>query len=592
MKNQDQQQRFGLRKLSTGMASVLLAVAFLGYGTVAHADAQPASNEATTTTTAVQSITNQAGGSSPANNQPAAEAQVAQPNVSTVQTSNPAQESKVTVHFQYSLNHSSLDNAQTVHEPVTVSGQPGAPITPVADAVKPVVQSILNDHPDWYIASGISTLNNDRTFPIADFSDTITFLTAQKYNSVEMVFDGSGSTMIAKGTTQAQYNNEIGGNSTGENFRNWTEQTFESQTLPAKNGHPVFVTRVKVNVASTPSAGAWPFITPDKDGKSLQNYADELQSQLDKWLRENPYSSTLPTYTIKAPMDVTFTVSDSVTSTVGRQIDVHFPANAGSGDGKVDLNQVNPYYYREADQKVSPNVDGTWPSVSYGAQSLSDALQDGTYTNAQTGHDGQTLPSFDGYTPYISGVVVTGAHQYSAQADKLLDELDAAIRQNPYEVPAYALDFPFLVSFHVNYALTDSVGREIHVHFPENAGSGNGKVDVSHQNPYYYKEAKRTVSSKDNGQTWSPVSYDTQSLSDALQDGTYTNAQTGHDGQALPSFDGYTPYIDAVVVGHDSKYSAQATKLRQKLEDIISQNPYEIPAYTLNLPLWVSFHVH
>lgn len=46
-KMEPQRQRFGLRKLSVGVASVLLGTTFMVGGTVAHADSTPAPTVAT-----------------------------------------------------------------------------------------------------------------------------------------------------------------------------------------------------------------------------------------------------------------------------------------------------------------------------------------------------------------------------------------------------------------------------------------------------------------------------------------------------------------------------------------------------------------
>ena len=50
-KMEQQRQRFGLRKLSVGVASVLLGTTFMVGGTVAHADSTPTTEEATTANT-------------------------------------------------------------------------------------------------------------------------------------------------------------------------------------------------------------------------------------------------------------------------------------------------------------------------------------------------------------------------------------------------------------------------------------------------------------------------------------------------------------------------------------------------------------
>ena len=50
-KMEPQRQRFGLRKLSVGVASVLLGTTFMVGGTVAHANSTPTTQEATTANT-------------------------------------------------------------------------------------------------------------------------------------------------------------------------------------------------------------------------------------------------------------------------------------------------------------------------------------------------------------------------------------------------------------------------------------------------------------------------------------------------------------------------------------------------------------
>ncbi|WP_242363912.1 mucin-binding protein [Limosilactobacillus antri] len=266
----------------------------------------------------------------------------------------------------------------------------------------------------------------------------------------------------------------------------------------------------------------------------------------------------------------------AITDKSQQVIDVKFPLNLGD----VQINDQNAYYYRTtSSQSVKSTDDGqTWTSASFAATSLNDALQ-GTYTNAQTGYRGQTLPKFPGYTPFLSAAFVTGSNAYQAEASALLQQLSAAIKQNPYEIPAYTLNYPLMVTFSVSYKT--NTWQQLDVRFSGQPGDNN----------YYYKtNSQQEISQNDNRNTWNSVSYAATSLNDALQ-GTYTNAQTGHRGQTLPSHPGYVPYILGVVVSNDDTYQAEASALLDQLNAEIAQNPYEIPAYTLTVPLNVTFHV-
>ena len=267
---------------------------------------------------------------------------------------------------------------------------------------------------------------------------------------------------------------------------------------------------------------------------------------------------------------------EAITDKSQQVIDVQFPLNLGD----VQINDQNAYYYRTtSSQSVKSTDDGqTWTSASFAATSLNDALQ-GTYTNAQTGHRGQALPKFPGYTPFLSAAFVTGSDAYRAEASALLQQLSAAIKQNPYEIPAYTLNYPLLVTFRVSYKT--NTWQQLDVRFSGQPGDNN----------YYYKtNSQQEISQNANGNTWNSVSYAATSLNDALQ-GTYTNAQTGHRDQTLPSHPGYVPYISGVVVSNDDTYQAEASALLDQLNAEIAQNPYEIPAYTLTVPLNVTFHV-
>lgn len=263
-----------------------------------------------------------------------------------------------------------------------------------------------------------------------------------------------------------------------------------------------------------------------------------------------------------------------ITDQAEQEFDVQFPINAGN----IQINDQNAYYYKDTYQNTESSDNGrTWTPVSYEATSLSDALQGNDYTNAQTGLRNQNLPKFNGYIPFLSAVMVTGSNNDEATA--LLNQLTAAIKRNPYEVPAYTLNSPLLVTFRVSY-MTET-WQQLDVRFSGQPGDNN----------YYYKtNNKQEIIQDVNGNNWKKVSYGATSLADALQ-GTYTNAETGYGNQNLPNRSGYTPYLSFVVVANDPTYEAEAAALLNELTAAIKQNPYEIPAYTLTVPLNVTFNV-
>ncbi|WP_242335475.1 mucin-binding protein [Limosilactobacillus urinaemulieris] len=355
------------------------------------------------------------------------------------------------------------------------------------------------------------------------------------------------------------------------------ESTVGKQQLPVTttNGSgptEADVANLSFNSVSLPSfAGYTPVVSTLTEGLPLATISDNNgQLSLVFPKIQADYQSYYYTVTYEK------NASTPVTDKAQQEIDIKFPLNLGN----VQINDQNAYYYRTtASQNVESTDNGqTWTSASFAATSLNDALE-GTYTNAQTGYRGQTLPKFPGYTPFLSAVFVTGSDAYRAEASALLTQLKAAIAQNPYEIPAYTLNSPLMVTFHVSYKT--NTWQQIDVRFEEQPGDTT----------YYYKtNSQQEISQNVNGNTWEPVSYGATSLNDALE-GTYTNAQTGYRGQTLPSHPGYVPYISGVVVGNDDTYQAEASALLNQLNAAIAQNPYEIPAYTLTVPLNVSFHV-
>ncbi|MBB1063565.1 LPXTG cell wall anchor domain-containing protein, partial [Limosilactobacillus fastidiosus] len=353
-------------------------------------------------------------------------------------------------------------------------------------------------------------------------------------------------------TVSKQQKLTVNGNGSGPTEADVANLSFNSIELPSIDGYTPEVT------SDSPFYGT-PMATIDDTDGHLTLVFPKIQPNFISYDYKVTYKKNVPV---------------PVTEQVGQQFDVQFPLSVGN----IQINDQNAYYYKTSYRNIESSDNGkTWTPVSYDATPLSTSLG-GSYRNAQTGYITQGLPEFKGYTPFISAVFVRGSEAYDAEATALLNQLTAQIEKDPYDIPAYTLNLPLDVIFRVSYMT--NTWQELDVHFNDESGN----------NDYYYKtNSEQTMRQNVNGNSWEPVSYKATSLVDALK-GTYTYAETGAS-QELPTHYGRIPYLSSAVIAYDPTYETESTDLLNKLMTAIKENPYEIPAYTLTVPLDVSFNV-
>ncbi|WP_265488377.1 YSIRK-type signal peptide-containing protein [Lactobacillus sp. PV034] len=156
------------------------------------------------------------------------------------------------------------------------------------------------------------------------------------------------------------------------------------------------------------------------------------------------------------PVRVTPAPVEKVTSTASEYLNVRMPdAVAGTPD----------YYYRElAKKEITGEKQGkttTWASVSFASESLTNAINSNDFTYDATAKKPVSLPTVPGYTAKIYAANVTAGSEYSDAADKLLSELQAKVNANPYEIPAFTTNYPFEVTFLVNYEANSTTGTPL-----------------------------------------------------------------------------------------------------------------------------------
>lgn len=287
IKYADKKQRFSLRKLSVGVASVLLGVTFAAYGTssVAHA-AEPAQTAA----------------GEQAQTQPASEP--AKPAATTPATkAAPAEQSEPAPMQWSNTTHFVRDgeNGPVLHAPVTQTGAAGQPLD--KSQVDAAVNQILNAHPELRVDN--DGFHSKSVFAADTVNDYIIFTEKAQATGHESI---NGRSVASRGVNA---NYAIDGD-----FQGWTTATFDSQNLNAPTGQRAWVHGVTV----TPVSGR----TPEFNSTTLARQATTLQNQLRSWSSAHPYPESLPEFTIDAPLDVNFQVQYVPVAEAQRSITVNF----------------------------------------------------------------------------------------------------------------------------------------------------------------------------------------------------------------------------------------------------------------------------
>ncbi|MCR1894967.1 YSIRK-type signal peptide-containing protein [Lactobacillus rodentium] len=300
--------------------------------------------------------------------------------------------------------------------------------------------------------------------------------------------------------------------------------------------------------------------------------------------------------TEQTPENVTYTKApsekpvDKETSNVSELVYQEFSVNMpNSQDRFYKFTNKN-----EMSGKKDSEGNYTWDPISFDEQSLSSVLAGNNFINSGTGKSVNSLPTLDGYKAKIDSVVVSPDDRDAdkAASSKLLLELQNEIEANPYQIPAYTVDYPLNVSFHIIYERTNTplkqdTFQELDVYLPN-------ERDVQY---YKHFDTVTLTGEKDaNGkESWNSSSYQAHSLSSLLAGNDFISANTASDNNALPTMKGYTPKIVKAYLVNAPSDNPTVSGLLDELDAKIAENPYEVPAYTipagLSTPLRVGFDV-
>lgn len=222
------------------------------------------------------------------------------------------------------------------------------------------------------------------------------------------------------------------------------------------------------------------------------------------------------------------------------------------------------------------------------------------------------LPAHDGYLVRVrvSSQTPNDSYNYGRSKDELKNtrevinqSLKEQLEKNQYkQLPAITINDPADVIYDIYFvpdpkAVKYNSDENINVFGPEN-DSSKGHAD------FYAKVSSKQINHQMNGNKftdkWSSANFGTQDLKTVLSGNNFTN-QDGYRNKSLPTYDGYHAVLTHVTVVNSYKEGipgytraetdAAAAKLHAELEKKIAANPYELPEYTVNMPLSVNFYV-
>ncbi|WP_242362997.1 LPXTG cell wall anchor domain-containing protein [Limosilactobacillus antri] len=337
---QMKQPRFALRKLTIGVASVLMGITLYGVNGTVHAD--------TTAPQTTETSTNQSASTSgeTANFSKVGDQATDQnlPNVGTRDTTdsaevihvhNPGAQDVYQSNGSWTDTNNRNDHSQTVAvqdmhrsnfvlasqpalkytdtfnffapdgqavvnaqgQPVSVSesGYPGDLIP--TDNLFNAIQQIEDQHPDWYLENlGLTVKfnDNDNRFNLYFNTKKATAVT----ETVTTEQDGQQNTKTYSNTMHAQYDYHNVLNQDVHDFIGWETLNFNHQlTVPA--GYHAEITGVTV----TPVTGKSSY---NNEYGNAPQFANQLQAKLQKAIQDN--NQQLPSYTLSDPVNVEFTV--------------------------------------------------------------------------------------------------------------------------------------------------------------------------------------------------------------------------------------------------------------------------------------------
>lgn len=272
----NKKQHFSLRKLSVGVASVLLGVTFATYGTseVAHA-AAPVMPE---------------------------------PTQQQEGTPAPKPETNASLTFNFLSTTDPDTPASTVeHTPITLNGTVGEDLT---TAQKEQIQSTINavltdpDNHDLYLLNGFIPAKFDGN----NTSLNIIFVKRQTSTSHEYVRALDGKThQLSSHNLVAAFNPNDG------SVDHWSTDdgqpaTYASYDLAAHGYHarPGYHLTVDVDVQSSVQSTSINE-SIDTHNKKLADYANDLRDQLTPMVAG---ATALPSFTVNVPLDITFIVRE------------------------------------------------------------------------------------------------------------------------------------------------------------------------------------------------------------------------------------------------------------------------------------------
>lgn len=306
-------QRFGLRKLSVGLASVVLGFTLYGVGVTKADTTQP------TETTASVSNTHTTD------------------NTATTLSSTANNELTYTDTFSfYGPDGNQINNNNGQPLTVTESGKPGEKIP--TTALFNTIQELQTQHKNWYVQNlGLGTEFQDNNqhynlyFAIRQ--------TQSVQETIKIDQDGQQSTKTYPATMNAQYDYQHVLDSNVHDFSGWEAIDFNHQ-VDVPTGYHMEITGVTVEPIIGKS-------TYNNEYGNVAEEAAELQKELVDKIKSN--DQQLPTYTLIMPANVTFNIK-YIKDSAG-EVPSDQPVHHDEQQPTKDLNNQTPISVEKDDNR-------------------------------------------------------------------------------------------------------------------------------------------------------------------------------------------------------------------------------------------------
>lgn len=422
----EKHDRFSIRKLTVGAASVMIGAFFIGLaGQTVHADTnsdQAAAGEKTEQVAASE-VKNE-------------DSNAAEDQQSASQENNAAS-AKATE--QKSSNEAQTQSADKA-----------------ANNTEKTAATALKQSKAVSRIAATTSANNST----ASANDTTT-VTDSADEEVHVTFpDGNGNTKRYRFT----YKQNITGTKDSNGNITWNKTDISAKDLNDVLANTNFIDETGDNLSghSLPKLDGYVPVITNVVTMSSSQYKDaalDLHTKLNNELDKKTFNNELLAYSVSAPVRTAYYISfyKAIQENTDSEVDLYLPGNDNDTKGDGSASYYKTLSATKLNGYIDDNGNKVWDNTEVNIPSfnLSDVLAGSDWTNNSTGRRGNSIPDLakilKDYKPVVTTAKVAYDTQDKADADELFDTLNKEVKADGQTIPGFTSNKPLRAIYNIHF---------------------------------------------------------------------------------------------------------------------------------------------